>query len=74
MPTTPDGYLTKGAAIALVRERTGFGRFVIETRMAAMEAAGTIRFLDNPGNLRSRLISVRDVEKIVAALSLPPPE
>ncbi len=70
----PEGYVTKMAAITMIRQRTGYGRFVIEKKMAELEAAGNIRFHDNPGNERSKVISKLDVEKIVAALSLPPPE
>jgi hypothetical protein len=73
MPT-PDDYLTKGAAIMLIRERTGFGRFVVEKKMTELEIAKAIRFLEHPGNERSKLIRMRDVEKIIAALSLPPPD
>jgi hypothetical protein len=70
----PDGYVTKTNALAIIREQTGCGRFVAENKMAELAEAGTIRFVDNPGNRHLRLISRRDVDKIVAALTLPPPE
>ncbi len=70
----PEGYVTKTNALAIIRERTGCGRFVAENKMAELEAAGAIRFVDNPTDRHHRLISRRDVEKVIAALTLPPPE
>jgi hypothetical protein len=70
----PEGYFTKTAAYEYIRERTGYGRLVIDNKMDELEAEGTIRFIDNPGNRQSKLISRNDVEKVVKALTVPPPQ
>lgn len=69
----PDGYLTKTAAYAYIRERTGYGRLVIDNKMDELEAAGIIHFIDNPGHRQSKLLSKKGAEKVVAALTVPLP-
>jgi transposase len=62
-------YVGKTAAVLEIMQRTGVGRFVIERKMNEMEGAGDIRFLDDPRDIRKKLISREHVEEVVRALS-----
>lgn len=71
MPT-PAGYMTKSEAIEYIREKTGYGSRAITNKMEELEAAEAIHFLDHPGHRQAKLLRVSDVEKVVAALTMPP--
>jgi hypothetical protein len=62
-------YLTKTQAVLEIMQRTGVGRFAIERKMNEMEGAGQIRFLDDPRDIRKKLISRDHVEAIIKALN-----
>jgi transposase len=62
-------YVGKTAAVLEIMQRTGVGRFVIERKMNEMEGAGQIRFVDDPRDIRKKLISKEHVEEVVRALS-----
>lgn len=68
-----DGYMSKGEAMEYVREKTGYGRRVIERVMSELEEAGAIHFYPDPGHLQTRIIHIHDVERIIVALRRPPP-
>jgi len=54
------------------RRQGGFPRLLTQTVPAApscMEEAGTIRFVDDPRDIRKKLISRDDVEKVVRSLT-----
>lgn len=63
------GYMTKSQAVIEIMQKTGYGRFVIEKKMSELLGAGTIRFVDDPGDSRRKLISEEHVEGVVRALT-----
>jgi biotin operon repressor len=68
------GYMTKTQAVEHVRERTGYGRRAVENKVDELERAGIIKFIPDPGHRFAQLISNNDVEKLVEALTVPPPQ
>ncbi len=66
------GYMTKSQMFEYIREKTGYGRRAVEKKLDELEREGTVTVYTDPGNPLIRLISQPDVEKIIAALSLPP--
>jgi len=62
-------YVGKSAAVIEVMQRTGVGRFVVERKMNELEGAGQIHFLDDPRDIRKKLISRIDVERVVQSLT-----
>ena len=62
-------YVGKTTAVLEIMQRTGVGRFVIERKMNEMEGSGEIRFLDDPRDIRKKLISREHVEAVVSALT-----
>ena len=67
----PTGYRTKTQVFEYVREKTGYGRRVVEKKMDELAREGTIKLIPDPGNKLAILTSDADVEKIIQALSLP---
>lgn len=63
------GYTTKSQAVIEIMQKTGYGRFVIEKKMSELVGAGRIKFVDDPGDSRRKLISNEHVEEIVKALT-----
>lgn len=63
-------YTAKTAAVLEIMQRTGVGRFVIERKMNEMEGSGQITFIDDPRDIRKKLISRNDLEAVVQALSI----
>lgn len=63
-------YVTKTQAIMEVMQKTGYGRFVIEKKMAELVGAQKIRLVDDPGDRRRQMISVENVQVIIEALTL----
>jgi len=63
------GYTTKSQAVIEIMQRTGYGRFVIEKKMSELLGAGAIRFVDDPGDSRRKLISNEHVQEVVRALT-----
>ena len=62
-------YIAKTQAVLEIMQRTGYGRFVIERKMNEMVGAGLIRFVDDPADIRKKLISRQDVEGVIQALT-----
>ncbi len=62
-------YIPKTQAVIEIMQRTGVGRFVVERQINRMEEAGHIRFVDDPRDIRKKLISREHVEAIVHALT-----
>jgi hypothetical protein len=62
-------YVTKSQAVIEIMQRTGYGRFVIEKKMSELVGAGQIRFLDDPGDSRRKLISKQHVEVLIRTLT-----
>lgn len=62
-------YIGKTQAVMEIMQRAGVGRFVAERKMNEMEEAGQIRFIDDPRDIRKKLISREHVEEIVRALT-----
>jgi hypothetical protein len=50
-------------------QRTGFGRYVIERKMNELVGSGAIKFVDDPADIRKKLISKEDVETVIQALT-----
>jgi hypothetical protein len=63
------GYTTKSQAVIDISQKTGYGRFVIEKKMSELVGAGRIRFVDDPGDSRRKLISNAHVDEVVRALT-----
>ena len=63
------GYITKSQAVIEIMQKTGYGRFVIEKKMSELVGAGRIKFVDDPGDSRRKLISNEHVEEVVRALT-----
>jgi len=63
------GYTTKSQAVIEIMQKTGYGRFVIEKKMSELVGAGRIKFVDDPGDSRRKLISNEHVDEIVRALT-----
>jgi hypothetical protein len=63
------GYITKSQAVIEIMQKTGYGRFVIEKKMSELVGANRIRFVDDPGDSRRKLISNEHVEEIVKSLT-----
>lgn len=61
--------LLKTAAVIEIMQRTGVGRFVVERKMNELEGAGDIRFIDDPRDIRKKLISREHVEEVVRSLT-----
>ena len=62
-------YVAKTQAVIEIMQRTGFGRFVIERKMNELVGARKIRFVDDPADIRKKLISKEDLEEVVRALT-----
>jgi hypothetical protein len=62
-------YIGKSAAVIEIMQRTGVGRFVVERKMNELEGAGQIRFVDDPRDIRKKLISRADVDQVVQSLT-----
>ncbi len=62
-------YVAKTQAVIDIMQRTNFGRFVIERKMNELVGAGRIRFVDDPADIRKKLISKEDIEEVVRALT-----
>lgn len=62
-------YIPKTQAVIEIMQRTGVGRFVIERQLNRMEESGQIRFVDDPRDIRKKLISREHVEAVVSALT-----
>jgi hypothetical protein len=62
-------YVAKTQAVIDIMQRTGFGRFVIERKMNELVGAGIIRFVDDPADIRKKLISNEHIEEVVRALT-----
>lgn len=62
-------YIGKTQAVMEIMQRAGVGRFVAERKMNEMEEAGQIRFVDDPRDIRKKLISHQHVDLIVQALT-----
>ena len=62
-------YVPKTQAVIEIMQRTGVGRFVVERQMNRMEEAGHIRFVDDPRDIRKKLISREHLEEIIRALT-----
>jgi hypothetical protein len=63
------GYITKSQAVIEIMQKTGYGRFVIEKKMSELVGAGRIKFVDDPGDSRRKLVSNEHVEEVVRALT-----
>lgn len=63
-------YMAKTQAIIEVMQKTGYGRFVIEKKIAELVGAGKIRLVDDPGDRRKQMISLEHVQVIIDALTL----
>jgi hypothetical protein len=64
-----DEYITKGQAVTEIMQATGYGRQVIEKKMVELETRGQIRFEDDPGDSRKKLISRTHVTAIIRSLT-----
>lgn len=62
--------VTKTQAIAEVTRVTGYGRFVIEKKMAELVGAGKIRLIDDPGDRRRQIMSPDDIQIVIDALTI----
>ncbi len=62
-------YLSKSRAIIIISAQTGYGRRVIENKMAELGTQGRIALIPDPGDKRSQLISRTDVDLIIRALT-----
>jgi hypothetical protein len=62
-------YLPKTQAVIEIMQRTSVGRFVVERQLNRMEEAGQIRFVDDPKDIRKKLISRDHVEAVIQALN-----
>lgn len=69
----PVGYVSKTLAVEQVRQRTGYGRRTVERKIEEMAEAGLVKLIPDPGQPAYKVISQADVEKVVEALTLPPP-
>jgi hypothetical protein len=63
-------YVAKSQAIMEVMQATGYGRFVIEKKIAELVGAGRIKLVDDPGDRRKQLISREHVAVIIDSLTL----
>ena len=63
--------MTKTKAMEHIQEQTGYGRRAVERKIEDMEAKGQITLIPDPGHPFAKLLSEADVEKVVAALTLP---
>jgi histidinol-phosphate/aromatic aminotransferase/cobyric acid decarboxylase-like protein len=72
--SVPAGYLTKNKAAEYIMQHTVFGRRSALRKIEEMASKGEITIHPNPGNPQATLISMPDVEKVVAALTMPPVE
>jgi hypothetical protein len=64
-----DEFVTKGQAVIEIMQATGYGRQVIEKKFVELETRGEIKFEDDPGDTRKKLISRDDVRKVISSLS-----
>lgn len=62
-------YIAKTQAVIDIMQRTGYGRYVIERKMNELVGSNTIRFVDDPADIRKKLISKEDVEAVIHALT-----
>lgn len=69
MPTMSTDFIQKSQAITEVSQATGYGRFVIEKKMAELMGAGKIRLINDPGDGRRQLLRKEDVQVIIDALT-----
>jgi predicted transcriptional regulator len=61
-------FITKGQAVTEIMQTTGYGRQVIEKKFVELETRGVIKFEDDPGDTRKKLISKDDVQKVINSL------
>jgi hypothetical protein len=69
MPTMSTEFIQKSQAITEVSQATGYGRYVIEKKMAELMGAGKIRLINDPGDGRRQLLRKEDVQVIIDALT-----
>jgi hypothetical protein len=62
-------FISKSQAVTEVMQATGYGKYVIEKKIAELTGAGRIRLIDDPGDRRRQLISKEQVEIIIDALT-----
>jgi hypothetical protein len=65
------GYLTKNQAAEYIQSKTVYGRRAVLHKIEDMAGQGLITIIPDPGNKQATLLSMPDVEKVVAALILP---
>lgn len=61
-------YIPKTQAVLEIMQRVGMGRFGVERKINELEATGQIRFIDDPRDIRKKLISRQHIEVIIEAL------
>ena len=63
-----DEFITKGQAVTEIMQATGYGRQVIEKKFVELETRGEIKFEDDRGDTRKKLITRSDVQKVIDSL------
>ena len=62
-------FIPKSQAVLEVMQATGYGKYVIEKKIAELTGAGLVRLIDDPGDRRRQLISRDQVQVIIDALT-----
>ena len=63
-------YATKSEAVQEITATTGYGKFVVEKKINELIGAGRIRFIDDPGDSRRKLLSREHIQAIIDSLTL----
>jgi hypothetical protein len=69
MPTMATDFIQKSQVINEVSQATGYGRFVIERKIAELVGSGKIILIPDPGDTRRVLLRKEDVQVIIEALT-----
>lgn len=62
-------FIPKSQAVLEVMQATGYGKYVIEKKIAELTGAGLVRLIDDPGDRRRQLITRDQVQVIIDALT-----
>lgn len=62
-------YTPKTTAVIEIMQLLSVGRSIVEKKMTELESTGKIRFIDDPRDSRKKLISRKDIEAVIQALT-----
>jgi DNA-binding MarR family transcriptional regulator len=62
-------FIPKTSAILRIMDATGYGRFIVERKVDELSEKGLIKIIDDPGDMRRKLMSATDMQAVIEALT-----